>query len=435
MEPLSRSVLASRQWPERVWFTGSLPLWRYAPGMEVGAVPITAGQKDRGNSRSPGSVVTAALIGFAALLSLAMVMTGQASRQRDQAAAWELHTLNVLDATAQLRVAALESMRGERGYLLTGDRRFLKPYYDSLVEVRSGDAQLNRLVMDNPAQSERLATSERRLDELTGTMSHMIALADAGRHAEMLERIRAGDGSRALDRVLAELDRFEQVERDLLGHRRRLREQTMRVARRYEGLLGIAGAVLLAVGAWASLALRKSLTREEAIRREMEKCAATDELTGLANRRETLAALDRHMAATRRHGRPLSLAILDIDHFKRVNDTHGHPAGDEVIRRVAQLAVEVMREEDLVGRLGGEEFVVVLPDTEADAAMKATDRLRAILASTTVLLGQGQSLQITLSAGVAQMHPGDDRTKLVGRADEAFYRAKSAGRDQVLLAA
>ena len=403
--------------------------------MELELKSLPARQENRVNTRFRGSLAIATLVGFAALLAIAMVMTGQSSQERDRAAQWELHTLEVLDSTAKLRVAALEAMRGERGYLITRDARFLDPYYQSLVEIRTGEGQLSGLVQDNPQQVGRLATIEGRLDYLTGIMARMIALENAGRHPEVLRRIRAGDGGHALDQVLYDLDGFERVERDLLKDRRAVREQTKTVAKRCEALLGIAGLILLAVGTWASLALRKSLRREAVIHREMELQASTDELTGLANRRETLASLDRHMASGRRHGRPVSVAILDIDFFKKVNDTYGHPAGDEVIRRVAQLSVEVMREEDLVGRLGGEEFVVILPEAEAAAAMIATDRLRKVIAGSTLVLEDGRSLQITLSAGVAQMCPGDDRTKLIARADEALYRAKSAGRDQVLLAA
>ena len=331
-----------------------------------------------------GNMVMATLIGLAILLGAAIVLTRQSSERRDQATQWVLHTLEVLDSTSRLRIAAFDAMRGERGYLITHELRFLQPYNNSLLEAHSSIAKLNRLVADNPTQLDRLAQIDGRIDYLTSIMTQMISLEDAGRHDEVIARIQRGDGRDALERVLVQLDQFEGVERGLLRQRRAENDQAVRRAALFDGVLALAGVFLLSVGAWASIALRSSLRREEAIRRVMEARASTDELTGLANRRETLAAVDRHMAASRRHGRPMSLAIIDIDFFKRVNDTYGHPAGDEVIRRVAQLCVEVMREEDLVGRLGGEEFVVVLPDTEAAAAMTATDRLRRAVADTTL---------------------------------------------------
>ena len=162
---------------------------------------------------------------------------------------------------------------------------------------------------------------------------------------------------------------------------------------------------------------------------------ATDELPGLANRREILHALDWLIGAARRSGRPLSVAVLDIDHFKRVNDAHGHPAGDEVIRRVAQLAVEVMRDQDLVGRLGGEEFVIAMPDTAVETARQACERLREALSVLPILLPTGKAVTVTLSTGVTQFASEDDRTQLIARADEALYWAKKQGRNRVLLAA
>jgi diguanylate cyclase (GGDEF)-like protein len=382
-----------------------------------------------------GTFAIGALVGLAFLLAGAILMVRHSAEQRDKAAAWEVHTLEVLDVTSQLRLAAIYAARNHRLHLITREQRPYHTYRKSLAEVALGTARLNHLVSDDPRQVERLGKVERQLDYIIGFMSIVMALENAGRHDEALSVIGTGQGYRALDAVLIEIDGFENVQRQLLASRRNARQQFAVRESHYEYLLGMAALALLLVGAFATLALRRSLSREETVRRVMEKQAATDELTGLANRRETMTALDRHISATKRHERPLSIAILDIDHFKRVNDAYGHPAGDEVIRRVAQIAVEIMREEDLVGRLGGEEFVVILPDTDASAALRACDRLRAVIASTTLLLENGVRLSITLSAGVAQMLPGDDRSRLIARADEALYDAKQQGRDRVLLAA
>ena len=161
----------------------------------------------------------------------------------------------------------------------------------------------------------------------------------------------------------------------------------------------------------------------------------TDELTGLANRREALAAIDRMIAAARRYNRPLTLAILDIDRFKLVNDSHGHPAGDEVIRAVAEAAAKIMREHDLVGRLGGEEFIMAFPDCATSAAMAACERLREAIAQTPIILESGAALTVTISFGVARLSDSESRTTLIGRADQALYFAKKGGRNQVQLAA
>lgn len=387
------------------------------------------------NSGWRGSVAIGTLLVLAMVLIVANGVAWQIAKLRDAATDWEVHTHQVLGATSTLRLGALSTIRGERGYLLTRDPVFLEPYNAGRAEIAEGLAALKQLVADNPEQSERLALVEGRLDYHLGIMANMIALERSGRYHEAIARIKAGEGQRVIKYILRDLDEFETVERDLLARRTGARQRAAEAAEQFELVLGFAGLALLFGSIWAAFALRSSLQREAAIRRELELSAITDELTGLANRRETLASLDRHMAAARRHKRPLSLAILDIDHFKKVNDAHGHPAGDEVIRRVARLALDIMRDQDVVGRLGGEEFVIVLPDTDAVHALAGCERLRRAIAETTVLLESGQALNITLSAGVAELERGDDRTTLIARADEALYDAKAQGRDRVLLAA
>lgn len=157
----------------------------------------------------------------------------------------------------------------------------------------------------------------------------------------------------------------------------------------------------------------------------------TDELTGLANRRAFLeqgtAALDRAL----RYGRPLSIVMCDIDHFKPINDTHGHAAGDSVLRAVAERLRRAARAADITGRLGGEEFALLLPETGADAAVILAERLRRDVGALAVF-HDGIVLRFTCSFGVAQHSPAMERLgHLLGVADKALYRAKANGRDRV----
>ena len=160
--------------------------------------------------------------------------------------------------------------------------------------------------------------------------------------------------------------------------------------------------------------------------------AQTDPLTGLANRR-ALDALIESRQAQNELGAPNCLAVLDIDHFKRVNDLYGHATGDEVLRTFAQVARRIVRQEDIVARIGGEEFALFFPNTSIDQAMLVCDRLRAEMAATS-LVAHGVIVRVTISGGVAAVGEGgfDYAFKV---ADEALYRAKSAGRDQLALAA
>jgi len=181
-------------------------------------------------------------------------------------------------------------------------------------------------------------------------------------------------------------------------------------------------------------ALRLSALRVELAARnaELEKLARTDMLTGLANRRHADDVLRATVASARRHDRRLSVALLDIDHFKSVNDRFGHAAGDAVLREVGLRLAGELREEDVAARWGGEEFLLLLPDTPEGAT--TCERLRTAIADTPVLVGDDVVVPVTASFGWATWIPGEDPEALVARADRALYAAKASGRDRVVAA-
>ena len=160
--------------------------------------------------------------------------------------------------------------------------------------------------------------------------------------------------------------------------------------------------------------------------------AETDALTGLANRRRVMSELSRLLMDARITQMPLVLVLFDIDHFKRVNDTHGHPAGDKVIRKVAAIAQGQARETDLVGRVGGEEFVWVIPAAGDGMARVRTERLRLAIAAESSVDGVPP---VTISLGFTGIQAGDTALSIFARADSALYEAKDAGRNRVRTAA
>ncbi|HEY0957627.1 MAG TPA: GGDEF domain-containing protein [Roseateles sp.] len=160
----------------------------------------------------------------------------------------------------------------------------------------------------------------------------------------------------------------------------------------------------------------------------MEHQAATDALTGLPNRRSLDRALAAQLALAQREGRPLSLLMLDLDHFKAVNDTHGHAVGDAVLRSFAQRVQAQLRPSDVCARYGGEEFVVLLSGTAELLAVHAAERLRRAVADSPLVPG----VSITVSVGVACWQTGKDAATLLARADAAMYAAKRAGRNRVI---
>ena len=161
--------------------------------------------------------------------------------------------------------------------------------------------------------------------------------------------------------------------------------------------------------------------------------ALFDELTGLPNRRQSLSILNQQVAAARRSGQALTVLMLDIDHFKRVNDQHGHLVGDAALRHVARALASRLRQQDTAGRFGGEEFLCVLPATSITGGVQLADAVRAGVAGLPFAFGSGRSLSLTLSVGVAALPPGGSSSAqdLISAADAALYRAKAAGRNAV----
>ena len=166
---------------------------------------------------------------------------------------------------------------------------------------------------------------------------------------------------------------------------------------------------------------------------ELERAARLDYLTGICNRRAMQDLAQRAIASSRRHGTPLALMIIDVDHFKRINDQLGHQGGDRALVEAVSRIRDSLRSEDLVGRLGGEEFVVLMPNTDAQSALAAGERIRTAFTVQAMNI-DGQALPVTVSVGVAVMQAEDQQfSQLLRRADHAMYAAKAAGRNRVML--
>lgn len=175
-------------------------------------------------------------------------------------------------------------------------------------------------------------------------------------------------------------------------------------------------------------ALAINLHKLEDANNTISRLAATDELTGLYNRRYFNEQLQNSLSAARRHDHPLSLVLIDLDHFKQVNDSFGHGGGDQVLQKFSQLLQEMVRSEDTLARWGGEEFILLLPHTELEQATVLAERIRTALSQ---LCCSEAPAVITASFGVASLQPDEDGSSLIKRTDEALYRAKQHGRNRV----
>lgn len=177
------------------------------------------------------------------------------------------------------------------------------------------------------------------------------------------------------------------------------------------------------------------ITQIKHYQRELERLSRFDDLTNLYNRRHFVTLARHELSRSKRYGGKLSVMMVDIDHFKRVNDNHGHKTGDIVLATIAGQIRQALRDTDIAGRLGGEEFSIILPETELGNAILVAERLRQQVAASAIEIGNGNTLNCTLSIGVADLgDEAEDVEKLLHRADLALYEAKNNGRNKVVSA-
>ncbi|HXF52356.1 MAG TPA: sensor domain-containing diguanylate cyclase [Dehalococcoidia bacterium] len=266
------------------------------------------------------------------------------------------------------------------------------------------------------AEGAPLYIEDLQSDPRAPESSHVFAKRNLLRSAAVVPLVFGGERLGVLSLTGFETREFDPALRQLIGT-----------------LAGQISTAIKALTLFSQLKESEQRLRElnERLQENMEvqhRLARTDALTGLPNRRYLEEALGAEVARAHRHGGPLAVAIFDVDHFKTVNDVNGHAAGDETLRVIASMAREVARSSDLVGRFGGDEFVFLLPQTDADGASELVWRLvREVRAKWT-------SPRVTLSAGIAALLPGESADSLLARADAALYEAKNAGRDTVRVA-
>jgi diguanylate cyclase (GGDEF)-like protein len=188
------------------------------------------------------------------------------------------------------------------------------------------------------------------------------------------------------------------------------------------------------------LSIGQDISHRKRLEQELKRQANFDFLTGLVNRRRFIELSKNELSRIRRYGGTLSLIMFDIDFFKKINDTHGHSVGDLVLQKIARVCHDTVRAIDIAGRIGGEEFVVLMPQTDIQQAAEAAERLRRDIAAGEVIQKKGNPIRCTASFGVVTIDGStidqNDKTSLEDlliRADAAMYRAKKNGRNRVCL--
>ncbi len=256
------------------------------------------------------------------------------------------------------------------------------------------------------------STAQSNQDEATADLNkemrdHVQQLHANIRHADSLKDLQESVQSR-LEKVISSLDAFNNNHESFV-------EVNQKQLKDMKGKLSES---------------QKDIKNLEQKLKDQQHLAETDMLTKLPNRYAFQRKIEEEYARWRRYRNPLSVAIADIDHFKKVNDNHGHNAGDRVLAQVAAILSEGLRESDFVARWGGEEFIITMPETALTKATKAINKLRTKIAEQVIDLG-GQKIFVTISFGVAELEDNDPVAEVIKRADIALYRAKDKGRNQV----
>jgi two-component system chemotaxis response regulator CheY len=293
-------------------------------------------------------------------------------------------TVLVVEASATVREALIRQL-GDRGY--------------RVVAAADGDEALALVAAERPDA----ILLDHELPGLSG--------------AEVLDRLRADDELAAVPVIMLTHSADREALLDALGRGA------------HDHLVAPFDPAELAARVMAALRVKALHDQLVEANQRLAAQALTDELTGVANRRHGAHELERAVALATRHGHLLALARVDIDHFKQINDTHGHQAGDRVLAEVARRLAGALRGGDELARWGGDEFVAILPDTDREGALRAAQRLRAAVDAAHVPVNGGD-VAVTVSVGWAHW-AGDTPDDLLARADRSLYQAKDTGRNAV----
>ncbi len=192
------------------------------------------------------------------------------------------------------------------------------------------------------------------------------------------------------------------------------------------GIVAISTTIILIILGWI-VYLKKEISKRKKLEKELKKLATTDRLTDINNRYKIDVLLEKHIEISRRYERPLSFIYFDIDHFKKINDKYGHKIGDLVLIELASLIKKSIRKSDIFGRWGGEEFLVILPETEKEEAIELAEKLRIAVENHKF----NKIKHLTCSFGVAKHRKSDDGQKVIERINKRLYKAKKRGRNRV----
>lgn len=324
----------------------------------------------------------------------------------------------------------------------------LRTYWSVKEPLRDADGTIIGMlgvsydITDKKRLEDKVREQKRLLDTILDNIDALVYMKDANRRfiyanqpvAEVFGRpVEEVIGSRDIELMPRDVaDRFWEKDQQILqsGERQASEETFVDAAGEQRHYWSIIVPWSSPDGTPAVIGLTTDITELHGLKEELKRQATTDDLTGVANRRHFYQSAEREFARSQRHGSALSLIAIDIDHFKQINDSCGHLAGDRVLRDFASHCQNALRGEDLCARTGGEEFCILLPETDLDAAHALAERIRKVVGDHCVDAGR-PDLRLSASFGIASRDAADRRFEdLFSRADRALYAAKQQGRNR-----
>jgi len=376
--------------------------------------------------------VKAAAAGLAVCLIGISTAVYRASTKLVENARWVAHTHDVL---TQLEATATGVTRAEtelRGFLLTDRESYLVPYSAGLTETHRRLEAVRKITADSPPQQARIAKLEPLILHRLDLLEALLKIGHDQGFGAARRILTFDQGPQYLEEIRQGIQEMEHGEQELLASRFAQQESG---SRRLQWMVVLSCAAALFLLCVSMAVVFHDLSTVEAAFRKAKYNVAHDTLTGLASRHSLMVQLDFAIGQAAHTGQPLSVCICDIDRFKSINDTHGHATVDEILASFGKLVRGSIRNGDIAGRPGGDEFCIVLPNTGGDRAGPLVERLRERWERLEYHSPDGGAFSVTASFGVVQ-HAGERSAKaLLHTADKALYCAKGEGRNRIHLVA
>lgn len=373
------------------------------------------------------------IIAVSVLLVFAGAVLYSALKDSNEKAAQVEHANEVLTGLEATFSILKDGETGQRGYIITGQESYLEPFREADQHAGANMARLKMLTETSEFHREKLAAAEPLIEAKFTLMRRTIDLRRNSGFEAAQRVIQTNQGKNTMDAIRVLFAQMKNEEINTLENFKAASEAKIRnVIVAFAALFTLIFSLFCLV----YIFVKRDIDERNRFALELQKIAAVDELTGVFNRREANRLLRQEFTRSRRYGNPMSIMLLDIDHFKSVNDTYGHQIGDEVLKWFAEKLRESVRNVDVPARFGSEEFLVILPETDDAGALTIAERTRQKIAENPFVKCQenGQTLEIpiTASLGVAGIHEVDSEAEMVKAADKFLYQAKSDGRNCVV---